>query len=480
MAKMSLSSRSNRLAQIWPPLVEIDQLRGHPDPVAGLAHAAFEHVADAERLGDLGHRDRRLLVNEGRIARDHMQIGQPRQIGDDVLADPVGEIFLLDVAAHIVEREHRDRGLLDRRRRRLRRRGGFGRRGGIRLGGGADLKRIDPHRLDDVFELGVTEIVDGQIKSRAHLPIGIFGKADRAGLGHALQPRGDVDAVAHQIVIGLLDHIAQMDADAKVYPALGRQTGVALKHAVLHLDRAAHSVDDAAELDEKSITHTFHHAAVVHRNSRVDQVTAERAKPRQRAILVRPRHAAETNDIRGQDRRQFSCLAHRVHFQLFRGKFALQHIGRKLPPTTPFSSANAAGSCSPRAIIGYSRFEKIDRHLVIEAFRCRPQRCQQGFYARPRGGPSGGPWQPFRVPGGPRLPDAALGRLAGLPRGSAGTATTHFRLKGTDAPHFQAIQNLGTKLAADERSRPDVVFDRFWTQKLTTGDDVKSASYSSA
>ena len=43
-----------------------------------------------------------------------------------------------------------------------------------------------------------------------------------------------------------------MNADAN-YPMLDRQAGVALDHAVLHLDRAAHRVDDAAELDEIAV-----------------------------------------------------------------------------------------------------------------------------------------------------------------------------------------------------------------------------------
>ena len=44
-----------------------------------------------------------------------------------------------------------------------------------------------------------------------------------------------------------------MDADAELDAALGRQAGVALDHAVLHLDGAAHGVDHAAELDEDAV-----------------------------------------------------------------------------------------------------------------------------------------------------------------------------------------------------------------------------------
>ena len=83
------------------------------------------------------------------------------------------------------------------------------------------------------------------------LPIGVLGKADRARLGDAFQSRGDIDAVAHQIAVALLDDVAQMNADAELDAALGRHAGVALDHGVLHFDGAAHRVDHAAELDER-------------------------------------------------------------------------------------------------------------------------------------------------------------------------------------------------------------------------------------
>ena len=84
----------------------------------------------------------------------------------------------------------------------------------------------------------------------AHLFVGRVRKTDAARLRDAFQSRGDIDAVAHQIAVALLDDIAEMDADAEFDAALGGQAGVALDHAVLHLDGAAHGVDHAAELDE--------------------------------------------------------------------------------------------------------------------------------------------------------------------------------------------------------------------------------------
>ena len=145
---------------------------------------------------------------------------------------------------------------------------------GFRLGGLADLERIDPDRLGDVLELGRAEIADRQIEPPLDLPIGVLGKTDCAGRANALEPRGDVDAVAHQVAVGLFDDVAQMNADAKLDAPFRRQAGVALDHAALDFDRAAHRVDHAAELDEAAVASALDETAVVCGDGRVDQVAA--------------------------------------------------------------------------------------------------------------------------------------------------------------------------------------------------------------
>ena len=130
-------------------------------------------------------------------------------------------------------------------------------------------------------------VADRQIESRSHLAIGVLRQADRAGLGDPFQPGRDIDAVAHQVAVGLLDDIAEMDADAEFDATVVRHAGVALDHGVLNLDRAAHGVDDAAEFDQRAVAGALHHAAIVHRDGRVDEVAAQRAEPRQGAVLVR-------------------------------------------------------------------------------------------------------------------------------------------------------------------------------------------------
>src|SRR5271165_5086424 len=106
------------------------------------------------------------------------------------------------------------------------------------------------------------------------LPIGVFGETDRPGRSNAFESRRDIDAIPHETAVAFLDHVADMDADAKLDPSLGRQAGVALDHAVLHLDGAAHRVDYAAKLGERPIAGALEHTSIVHGDGRIDQITS--------------------------------------------------------------------------------------------------------------------------------------------------------------------------------------------------------------
>ena len=71
-----------------------------------------------------------------------------------------------------------------------------------------------------------------------------------------------------------------MDADAELDATFGRQAGVALDHAVLHFDRAAHRVDHAAELDDRAVAGALDDAPVMHSDDGVDEIAAQAPQPR--------------------------------------------------------------------------------------------------------------------------------------------------------------------------------------------------------
>src|SRR6201997_865901 len=74
---------------------------------------------------------------------------------------------------------------------------------------------VDPDRAGDVFDLLFTEILKDKGQPVAHLVMNRIGDEHPAGIGQGLDPRGDVDAVAIEVV-ALDDHIAEIDADAQI------------------------------------------------------------------------------------------------------------------------------------------------------------------------------------------------------------------------------------------------------------------------
>ena len=89
----------------------------------------------------------------------------------------------------------------------------------------------------------------------------------------------------------MLDHIADVDANAKLNAALGRKASVPLDHAILHFDGTADCVNDAAELNETSVARALDDTSVMNGDSRINQIATERSQPRQRPILVGERFA---------------------------------------------------------------------------------------------------------------------------------------------------------------------------------------------
>jgi hypothetical protein len=117
----------------------------------------------------------------------------------------------------------------------------------------------------------------------------VLGKTDASRFSDTLNACGDVDAVAHQVAIALLDHVAQVNADTELNAALCRKASVALDHAVLHFDGAADGIDHAAKLNDASVASALDDATVMHGDGRIDQIAAQRSQP---ASLLYPATSA--------------------------------------------------------------------------------------------------------------------------------------------------------------------------------------------
>jgi hypothetical protein len=96
----------------------IDELPGDPNPVTCFAHRAFQDIANAKLATDPLYIDRLPFVSEARIAGDDKEPADAAECRDDLVDHSIDEIFLLRIAAHILKRQHRDRGLLGQRQTR--------------------------------------------------------------------------------------------------------------------------------------------------------------------------------------------------------------------------------------------------------------------------------------------------------------------------------------------------------------------------
>jgi hypothetical protein len=233
----------------------LHELTGDANTVAGLSHAALEHVANAHLTSDLTDVHAATLVGEARVARDDEQPAEARQTGNDVLGDPVREMSLLGIAAHVDERQHRDGGLAGKGERLLS-------RGRDRGGRGRCSQPVHAHGTGDVLELALAEIVEGQVETIAHLVVHGTRDEHAAGIGQRLQPRRDVDAVT--VDPGLVvDDVAQVDTDAKEHPAVLGDVLVPRRHDPLDVDRALRRPDDAGKLGEDAVPRRIDDAAAV-------------------------------------------------------------------------------------------------------------------------------------------------------------------------------------------------------------------------
>ncbi len=66
-----------------------------------------------------------------------------------------------------------------------------------------------------------------------------------------------------------------MNPDPELDAALGREASVALDHAVLDFNGAAHGVHHAAELADRAVAGALDDPAMVGGDGRVDQIAAE-------------------------------------------------------------------------------------------------------------------------------------------------------------------------------------------------------------
>ncbi len=277
----------------------VDQLRRDPHTLSNLPYAALQHVIHPQLPPDLAHVQRLALVGEGGSAGDHDQSPQAGKAGDDVLRQPIAEVFLLRIAAQVDEGQHGDGGFLRlgetlfrNRPRRPAFRGAAGiitpaqvapgqyqhqHRGGqnslapfaahgplcrghpVSRRAGLRAHLVGPHRLGDVLHGVFADVLE--MKGQPVLYLVVYGarNADTSGIGQGLQAGGDVDAVAEKFPFAH-QHVPQVDADAELHLPLRGQFGVALGQLALDFHRRRDGVHHGGKFGQNGIPRRVHDA----------------------------------------------------------------------------------------------------------------------------------------------------------------------------------------------------------------------------
>ena len=90
----------------------------------------------------------------------------------------------------------------------------------------------------------------------------------------------------------------------KVMRLILGDTGIAVDHRPLDLDRAADRIDDARKFHQHAVAGGLDDAAAMLPDLRIDELAAMRPQALERALLVRSHQPRIARDIGGEDRRK--------------------------------------------------------------------------------------------------------------------------------------------------------------------------------
>ena len=158
-------------------------------------------------------------------------------------------------------------------------------------------------RSRDVLDFMFAQIVEGGRQVIAHRLLHDRRNRDTSGLCEPLQPRGNVDPIAIDRAIGLLDDVAEVHADAKSHAPIVRYPVRRRFDTLLDRQCGAHRASGGLEHRKHRITRHVDDAPLMRFD--VDPEDAARSVERRDGrALVRGHQARELGRVRSQDRRQ--------------------------------------------------------------------------------------------------------------------------------------------------------------------------------
>ena len=284
---------------------DLDELGGDAELGVHPAEAAFQHRLHTEGISDLADVFVAAFERKARRPRRHTQPFDPRQSVQQILTDPVAQKLVLAIGAHVHEREHGDRSLLFA--------AGLARRSRPLPLARSRLPDFWPednaihlHRPLDVLQLDLADAREWFRDFVVYVIEHLLGDRDPTRLGQRLDPRGNVHAVAHN-VIPPAQHIAEVNANSNLQLSVFRSAQVAPGQRLLEFDRAFHRGHRTGKLNQKGVAYRFYLLSLMF-EERGPQERAVFLEQFQRQPLVALRQRAVTHHVGEHDRGELALF----------------------------------------------------------------------------------------------------------------------------------------------------------------------------
>ena len=134
---------------------------------------------------------------------------------------------------------------------------------------------VDADRTRNVLDHLLAHVLETEAELIAYLVVDVARHKDATWFGKRLQPGRHINAVTVDVVI-VADNVTDIDADAKFDTPVRRHINIALEHAALNFNGAAHSVDDADEFHQHAISGRLNDMAAVLGDFGINQILTMR------------------------------------------------------------------------------------------------------------------------------------------------------------------------------------------------------------
>ena len=126
------------------------------------------------------------------------------------------------------------------------------------------VKQYPPHMhgIGDILNSLIAEVLEVKRQLTLYVFADRVRNAYAAGVGEILQSRRDVDPIAVYL-IAFDHHVAEVDADTKLHPAIGRESTVFRFECALYVNGALDSIYDTGKLGQHTVSSRVYESPVV-------------------------------------------------------------------------------------------------------------------------------------------------------------------------------------------------------------------------